>query len=648
MPALVAHLALAAACGALFSAGFRVAASLATGFLERAVAGVTFTAAAAGVPPLILGAVQLGSNAAALLAVTAVLWLLARRLVSDPSPTFWDQLRGAWATATPVERAGVGAGAAALLALTAFALRYPHFGSDGMRYHLSEVVYWIREGTPGSIEEVYPGFPVGNYPLASELILSWAMAIARGHAVALLWSPGLVGLLFASAWLGLRAMRVPRGASVVAALGLCLAPLVAFQITSVSTDIPALAWLVTAAGLGAAAVARDQPGLIAPTVLAAGLAAGAKTTALPLACLTTALVAFGLRDRLRDYLVPTGLAGAAAIALGGFWYLRNLILHGSPSWPFLELPWSDPPPDVLTIFGGRFIETPALTLREYGELWLTDDFGGGALLIAAAVLAPLVARTKAVAVGAAVTVLSVALWTLAPVTGRPEGEEVGHSLHYALLWSPRYLLPGVAVATLTVCLAVRDAGRRWRLPALAILVAVVGLNFWQTFEYWFPLLPRPRSVLLAALIGAGLAVVVGARARVLFAPIPTAALAVALAMTMAWVEDSVLERFSRLSPQRDMLAFVNERADDGRPLSMSPTMMSVLAGKDFERKVEAIPHGEPCEAIRRRAREGWVITEATQDEPLLPVRPVRRCLAGVQPVYRDVVHRIYRLPAQEP
>ena len=189
------------------------------------------------------------------------------------------------------------------------------------------------------------------------------------------WSSAMVVLLAAAGWMGLRSLAVAPPVRALAIGVLCTMPVLsASQLNGPNTDLPALAWLVTTGALCAAAVHRREPGLLAPALVAGGLAAGTKTTTLPLAAAALLVAAYLLRPRLRAVAGPLALAAVGALVVGGTWYLRNLVDHGTPFWPFFTGAWSDPPPLALHRMDVSFLERPVRTMEEFGfDEWLGRD-----------------------------------------------------------------------------------------------------------------------------------------------------------------------------------------------------------------------------------------------------------------------------------
>src|SRR5205823_3792377 len=137
---------------------------------------------------------------------------------------------------------------------------------------------------------------------------------------------GMVALLAMSTWTGLRRLGVDRAASALGAAALVALPAtIASQSGGGALDPAATAWLCACAALCAGAW-RDRPALICPAVVAGGLAAGTKTTALPLVLIVVATTLFACRQRLRPIVRPLGAAAVAALVVGGSWYVRNLVL----------------------------------------------------------------------------------------------------------------------------------------------------------------------------------------------------------------------------------------------------------------------------------------------------------------------------------
>ncbi len=233
--------------------------------------------------------------------------------------------------------------------------------------------------------------PYGSYPMTDEVALTWGAAISRSWVPLAVWNPLLLGVLALAGWLTLRNLSVPRPVAGLAVAALASAPLMVRQLNEPQTDLPALAWLACVAGLATAAGRR--PALLAPAVVAAGLAIGTKPSTGPMAVAALAVGAVMARGRLRPLAGRLAVALAAAFVVGGVWYLRNLIQHGSPLWPFAPGPFGDPAPRFLGLVDATFLQRPVDTLD--GRVATTRAASAGPGCCCSAALAALAAAPDA-------------------------------------------------------------------------------------------------------------------------------------------------------------------------------------------------------------------------------------------------------------
>jgi hypothetical protein len=321
--------------------------------------------------------------------------------------------------------------------------------------------------------------------------------------------------------------------------------------------------------------------------------------------------------------------------------VRNLVRHGSPLWPFAGLPGSDPVPQFIHDFGTRFVDRPLATTREFGRAWATHYFGGGLIVTAAALASPLVARTRIVLLGALGTAACLVLWTLAPVTGVPIEPGIRSTLSVALNLSPRYFLPGLALATLTVCLATRDAPPRWSRALSAALGLAAAVNLAETLRLGAPAAPRAVWPALGVALGASAAWLVRRRDGRAIRPALIAALLVALAAGLSFASSGIVDRYASRHDDGGLIRYVEAHAGD-RTLHMTPIVLNVLWGERLDRRVEAIPHGTSCAEVRRYAQEGLVIVRSFKHpDPILATAQVERCLGGLKLEYADKTNSVF-------
>ncbi|MEA2294538.1 MAG: hypothetical protein QOE86_2177, partial [Solirubrobacteraceae bacterium] len=369
------------------------------------------------------------------------------------------------------------------------------------------------------------------------------------------------------------------------------------------TDVGALAWLTCCATL----VATREPRLLAPAVVAAGLALGAKTTTAPL---IAAIALLGVRPPLRPRAALVAAAVVAAV-VGGLWYVRDLVEHGSPFWPFIATPWGDRVPPFLDRIDVTFFSRPQATLDgrvgDYARI-----LAGAPLLL----LGGLLAGGR----GAVVVALAVVIWSRAPFTGRAD-----NPVYDLSITTVRYLLPACAAAVA----AMAASGRRW-VPAL--LGIATALSAWRALALGPPDVPGVLWLVAGALAG-------GAAAR-LRPPAWTAAV-VAVALVVAGGHHFAARHANnpRLASSPMIAWFAAQPAwrDGDAPIAGAPQIFGPLAGDRLQHRLSLLPLHPDC--ARLRARGGWVIVGASAFTPVLAAR----CFTGDRPVYRDARFRVYDL-----
>ena len=297
--------------------------------------------------------------------------------------------------------------------------------------------------------------------------------------------------------------------------------------------------------------------------------------------------------------------------VGATWYLRNLIEHGSPLWPFAG---GDPQPPLFARLDHSLLQRPRTTLSSQARRYF-ESLGGAPVLFAAAVVAPALVRRPLVAWGALATACSVLLYAAGPVTGRPNVDE----LAFLPATTVRYLLPAIAAACAT--LALTAGSRRGRLPAQAVLAVATGLSLVATWPFGYP--DGPSLVLAAAgaLGGAGAAALVS---RVGIRPVLAGAgLIAAVALTGA--SSGLVLRHAKLNANRfSGVSLELERRSGFKrsqaPVATNSSPLATLAGDRLDRRVDLIPARETCAEVERRLRGSWIILSTS---PPLPTRAGR-------------------------
>ncbi len=627
------HALLGLSVAALAGAGLRLASLTGARGLERVLAAAVLAAAAAALEALVLGLAGWGTSTAALALAAGGTWQATRFLIQAPEPRPATEVVAWWRGLELPARLLLGAAAGVWLAWAVWLLRWPALGYDSVAYHVPEVVAWVHGGRPGAVETILPSLPVGNYPLTNEVLLAWGSGIARSFVVIGLWAPAAMLQLALASVVGLRALRVPFAVRALAVAALSVTPVVThFQMNGAYTDLPALAWLVSAGALVAASLRR--PLLLAPALVAAGLAVGTKTTVLPLTFVVIGAALWVHRNRLRQLAAPLALAAAAALAVGGYWYLRNLIDHGSPFWPIVSGPWGDRIPDIVGQVDSRFIQHPRATLRHVGDDY-ADLFAGGVGLLACAIAAPLLARRRAVAAAAAATAASVLLWMSTPLSGvaGPPGLDI------VAVSSLRYLLAALASAVLTLGLTAREEGAA-RLFAMGALAAATVIGAWQTLDLGFPSVPSPAVPLAGAILGAAAGLLllrIAGHVPPLAAPLGALALGALLAVPAHGFVARHADTDLFDAEVTEWAADRPEFSDGDGPIAMSPRSLGLLAGDRLQHRLDFVPRHEPCRAVTARLRDGWVVQQ-------LPRRrgfAITTCLEGRRPLLDGRAYRVF-------
>ncbi len=381
--------------------------------------------------------------------------------------------------------------AIAAVAIIRFALEVkPHLstgmtGFDSTWYHGPFAAKFYQSGDTWGLHFIAPQFLAWFYPDNSELFHAAGMvAFDRDILSPLLNLGWFVGCLVAVWCIG-RPYRVAPYSLALGAIALSL-PALSDQAGEARNDIVGIFFLL--AGVAIARALRERSsylpacgtafalGPLAVVGLSAGLAAGTKLNfLLPAAVLVIGIVAIAPRGQR---WCAFGASAGAALAGGGYWYLRNLIHAGNP------LPWIDdlgpislPAPDQA--LGGREGHSVLGYLTD-GSVW-SDWFLPGLhdgltllwpLLLCAGLAGLLLSLGRradpALRLAGTVGLAALVAWLIAPTSasgpeGMPRGFESGL----------RYLLPAL-VLSLTLLPAVPQLrGRLARLRDVTPLFRVI-------------------------------------------------------------------------------------------------------------------------------------------------------------------------------
>ncbi|MDQ2622259.1 MAG: hypothetical protein M3Y45_04375, partial [Actinomycetota bacterium] len=413
--------------------------------------GILATGAAL-LPALLLGTVGLLEGWTWLLLVAALaafLWRWRDRLPRAGA----DPLLVETGTSPALNAAGLAIAAATVgvfVAGVGVKLGTGMTGFDTTWYHGPFAAGFALTGETFTLHQLAPQFLSWFYPQNSELAHGLGLLAFGNDFLSPLINLVWLGGCLAAAW----CIGRPYGAAPLSLAGVALilgSVAMSDQAGEARNDIVGTFFVLGGLAVLINAAAGGRRVTIGPAViiaLAAGLAAGTKVNFIPaaVALLAGAVWLAPPADRARTTLVGIG----AALAGGGYWYLRNLVHSGNP------LPWIDhvgpltlpgPQQDV----GGRDAGSVWGYLGNFDVIgdWflpgLREGFGSGwvilALLFVAGIILCLGRRSgPARRTGAVVALALVLAWLVAPTSASgPDGSPAG------FVSGLRYLAPALAV-----------------------------------------------------------------------------------------------------------------------------------------------------------------------------------------------------------
>ena len=491
-------------------------------------------------------------------------------------------------------------------------------GFDSTWYHGPFAAGFHQSGSTWDLHYIAPQFLAWFYPANAEIFHAVGMlAFDRDLLSPLLNLGWFIGCLFALWGIGR-----PHGVGLFSVfLGALIlrAPLLADQAGEARNDIVAIFFLLAAVAvmLNAASSSssggrRLPDGALLISGLAAGLAAGTKLNYLLPAFVLVVGIALAAPGgaRLRSF----GLGGLAALAGGGYWYLRNLAHTGNPLPWFTDLgPVTLPGPDQA--LGGREGHSVLgyLTDGSVWSDWLLPGLHHGLTvlwpLLAAAALAGLLLAlgprsTPLVRVAGAVGLAAALAWLVAPTSASgPDGIPRGF-----------------------------ESGLRYLAPALILGMALLPL----TPSIQERLAPLMRSR-LEPHSGSNLDRIAGSvRSRAWVWPtVGLAAVVLAVAIGYPVQRHYLKNRYADPTFAAPGLnaVFAAARSVSGERIATTSTRQYPLYGTDLSNQVEFVGRHEPdggfvapssCREWRRLIDEGeyeYVIASRDRIEPGLPPYP---------------------------
>jgi hypothetical protein len=351
--------------------------------------------------------------------------------------------------------------------------------------------------------------------------------------------------------------------------------------------------------------------------------------------------------------------------VGGIWYLRNLLQHGSPLWPFAIGPWGDPAPRFLGLVDATFAQDPLGTLDgrlgsyidRLGGSWLLLAGGTVALVLGALAPGRVQPVRRPLLVAGVLTLVGCLIWTTAWGTGVSTSPLLSWPDGFAFS-SLRYLLPAIGAGGVAVALVARAGGLLAR-GAAGLLITAVVWNLVKDAQLGSPWTP-PLWVLVVGAIAGISVLALGAAAVARRTPrvpaIAAAGVAVVAGALLAPVSSGFVERSTTVPDStayaRELVAWILKQpgyaGGDGSIGFASRGVLAQFAGDRFDHPLVLVPQHASCAEIEDMARRmPVVITHPLFLRGTLGVesytgfrclRRHHRPLLGLDPYY------VYRLP----
>jgi hypothetical protein len=356
------------------------------------------------------------------------------------------------------------------------------FNFDSLWYHLPFAVDMVQTHSVVGMHHVDTIFTNWFYPQNSELLHGVGILLTGRDTLSLYLNLGWLAVAFLAAYCVGRPYGRGATTAIAAAILLECHTLVVRDPGAAKNDLMAAALLLASVAILVEAWSQRRDGwdrwALAAAGLATGLAAGTRVTGLAMAAaLTVAVVVLAGPGRR---WAAAGWWSLPALAGGGFWYLRNLVVAGNPIPEVHSLgPISLPHPERLQEgrpdFNIVHYATDTGVWREYfgpglheafGALWPLVVFG----VVAAALLALLHGRDRILRWVGAVALFGALAYLFTPLSAAgADGEPVGFGINI------RYVIPALLAGIVLLPLDrwLDGPRRQWSLIGALVLVFAV-------------------------------------------------------------------------------------------------------------------------------------------------------------------------------
>jgi hypothetical protein len=357
---------------------------------------------------------------------------------------------------------------------------------DAVSFALPGVASWLRSGSIWHVGAFLPLIQARTYPNNGDLLALATILPWRNDAFLRLTFLPLLGMTGVGVYAIGRELRAPRASAVLLAAAVVATGAVAVSaLESLKPDVFMYATFAAGCAFLIRHARTDAGSDLLLAGLGMGLAFGSRWYGI-----TSVFVVAGVwiaaqllsRRLLRRVLRAGAVLGAAVLAAGGFWFIRNTALTGNPLYPVRVAPFGvtllSAPPDILVerfgfTIADRFNQPDVLRHDVLPGFWDALGLAGllvlGGVLIAVALAAGRAGRDpRALAVAAAALALAIAYVFLPAGSQGPESRPVSGIVAANTRWLvPAVILGGGATAW--------AAGRLRRAGIVIEIAAFVGV-----------------------------------------------------------------------------------------------------------------------------------------------------------------------------
>lgn len=266
--------------------------------------------------------------------IVVILTILSGRLFKASSVSQGDTANNDFKIC-PLSCLTLGTAAFTLAIFAASSITAPPPPTDAFLDHLAFPADWLQAGRISLVQTLSPDQATTYYPANAELVYLWLMLPFHDDLITGLLEPLSLFLCWLASCRFLTRLGVSRNLSMaLSAVAACVPGVVIMTLHSGVDLFFCFSVVACAAFLAPDASGRRTSAELAIAGLSAGLAVGTKYVGIVSVIFLLPLIfSTGRHDSLSRHFKNFLLFSLFAIISGSFWYLRNIILTGSPLYP---------------------------------------------------------------------------------------------------------------------------------------------------------------------------------------------------------------------------------------------------------------------------------------------------------------------------